>query len=172
MTKSPDSRTQRSRIPSLESLEALTSGDKVRMQSLVFQCIDACRERGAIVDEVSAALGADVRQVAPRVHELWKTGLLLKVIDADGEPVRRETRFGCFARVYICSEFARPRSDSISAPDQPPRLRGVALEPTRRSIARECSIGGTPSLPQQESTAREVQAESLFDLTPVHRDLG
>ena len=100
------SKTRRQLSP--ESLEAFASGNKQRSRVRVLEYLRSCRERGATVDEVSAALGVPPNGVSGRFTELHRSGTILKVIDPDGKPLRRTTRAGCGAGVYVCGEFANP----------------------------------------------------------------
>jgi hypothetical protein len=134
---SPDSRSV-----SQESLEAFASGDKQRMCRFVFEYFRSCHQHGSTADEACAALSLNPNQVAPRIFDLWQAGLLLKVVDTDGRPVRRETRLGCSARVYIA------------------RLSAASTQVATQSDSASEGSG----LPSHSSL--------FGDLTPTHRDLG
>jgi|SRR5579864_2276001 len=94
------------RSTSAESLEAFAAGDKQRSLLLVLEYIRSCRERGSTADQGSAALGLGSNSVAPRFVDLHKAGLIVKALKADGKPLRRTTRQGCAAAVFIAAEFA------------------------------------------------------------------
>jgi hypothetical protein len=96
----------KSHTVSPESLEALTSGDKDRGRVVVLEQIRHWHHYGAIADEVCVALGWGHNSVAPRFTELNDEGLIVKLIDANGKRVRRKTRQGCYAGVYVAAEFA------------------------------------------------------------------
>jgi hypothetical protein len=95
----------------LESLDALASGDKDRLRAVVFAYIHQRREVGATDDETSQALGLVHNSVAPRRTELEDAGLVVKLFSDDGQRVRRKTRAGCNAGVYVAAEFALSRQD-------------------------------------------------------------
>jgi hypothetical protein len=97
------------RTLSPESLEALASVDTERMRKMVLTHIRSCGRRGATDDEVSEALGLVHNSVAPRRTELEKAGLVVKLFDEKGQRVRRETRQGSTAGVYVAIEFAPRR---------------------------------------------------------------
>jgi hypothetical protein len=69
----------------------------------------ACGPRGSTDDEGSEALGLVHNSVAPRRTELEKAGLVVKLFDAKGQRVRRQTRQGSAAGVYVAIEFSPPR---------------------------------------------------------------
>jgi hypothetical protein len=89
-----------------ESLEALASGDKSRMLAIVLAHIRRCGRHGTIADEACAALDLGPNSVAPRLTELEDAGLVVRLRDHNGQRVRRETRQGCQAAVYVAVEFA------------------------------------------------------------------
>lgn len=92
-----------------ESLEALASGDKDRLRAIVLAQIRQRREFGATDDETSKALGLLHNSVAPRRTELEDAGLVVKLFSKNGQRVRRKTRQGCYAGVYVAVEFAPPQ---------------------------------------------------------------
>ena len=100
-------RNQRTLSP--ESLEALASVDTERMREMVLAHIRSCGRHGATDDEGSEALGLVHNSVAPRRTELEKAGLVVKLLDDDGQRVRRQTRQGSSAGVYVAVEFAPTR---------------------------------------------------------------
>jgi hypothetical protein len=140
----------------LESLEALASGDKGRMLTLVHEHIRACRERGSTADEGCVALNVGPNSVAPRIYDLIKNGAVVTFCDANGNRVRRKTRQGCYARVVVAAEFAPTQQVSAD-----------------RDLFHR---GRNPGLAPSESSSEDsrTEAKSLFvDLAPErHRDDG
>jgi hypothetical protein len=88
-----------SRKLSAESLEAFAAGDKIQIRQVVHQYICTCGPSGATADQASLALGLLTNSVAPRLNELKKAELVVRL------EVRRKTRSGCFAAVYVAAEF-------------------------------------------------------------------
>jgi hypothetical protein len=62
--------------------------------------------RGAIADEIAAALGMPNQTASPRLTELRAAGM---AVDAG---IERPTRWGCMARVYCLPEFA-PAAEGV-----------------------------------------------------------
>jgi hypothetical protein len=96
-----------------ESLEALESRDKERLRAITLTYIQNRRERGATADEICAALGMVHNSIAPRVSELKSRGIITELYDASGKRVRRKTRQGCAAGVFVVSEHGR---EDLKAP--------------------------------------------------------
>ena len=93
-----------------ESLEALQSGDKAKMEQLVLEHIEACGAHGASADEVTAALGLTHNSVAPRFTSLARQGAIVRL----GKERRHRTRSGCLASVYVTRQFAAaPPTESL-----------------------------------------------------------
>jgi hypothetical protein len=101
-----------------ESLEAFAAGDKDHLRSLTLSYIRGRGSLGATADESSISLGLLHNSVAPRFVELEDAGLIVKVFDENGQRVRRETRQGSLAGVYVAIECdsSHPISTS-SAPE-------------------------------------------------------
>ena len=114
----------------VESLGALASGDKDHLRAVVHAYIRKSRYEGTTDDAMSEALGLPHHSVAPRRTGLEDDGLVSKLFDSDGQRVRRKTRSGCWAGVYVALEFA-PRTSAAPKPTmvhEPPAL--IASAPT------------------------------------------
>lgn len=93
-------------MTSQESLEALQAGDKARCKAIVLAQIRRCGAHGSTADEATDALGLGSNSVAPRFVDLENDGLIVKLYDGEGNRIRRDTRNGCRACVYVAIEFA------------------------------------------------------------------
>ena len=93
-----------------ESREAFAAGDKARTRAIVHEYVRACGPSGATADQSSLALGLLTNSVAPRLHELERGGLIVKI------EARRKTRSGCLAAVYVAVEFASGTNSRMSDP--------------------------------------------------------
>lgn len=100
-----------------ESLAALAAGDKARSRAIVREYVRACGPSGTTADQGSLALGLLTNSVAPRLHELERDGLIVKL------QVRRKTRSGCPAAVYVGVEFAPEFPRSTTLFDLTPEVR-------------------------------------------------
>ena len=129
-----------------ESLEALASGDKDQLRERVHTYFRERREVGCIDDEIAEELGLGHNSVAPRRNELEDAGLVTKLFDSNGQRVRRKTRQGCSAGVYVAVEFA-----------------------PRTMAAHKLAMVHEPPAPTSSAPA-----ETLFgDVAPeTHRDFG
>ena len=113
MRTCPTQSTQR-RPPSPESLAALSAGNKEALRELVYQHIHSCKCFGAIADEATEAMAMSPNCVAPRFTELARAGRIVKLADSSGKVIRRKTRLGCSAVVYVAVKFAPVRTVSQS----------------------------------------------------------
>jgi hypothetical protein len=129
---------------SRESLEAFAAGDKERMRARVLAYFRGRGERGATDDEISKDFEVPHNSVAPRRTRLEDEGLIVKLLDSDGQRVRRKTRQGCYAGVYVAAEFA------TSPPAYPQIDPRANHQPT---IVHE-SPCSTPRLDQSAGTDR------------------
>jgi hypothetical protein len=102
MRGSPHCTTSRSP----ESLAAFVACDRAARRAEIYEHFCRCAAYGSTVDEVAAGRGLMPHMVSGRVLELREAGLILPLHGTDGRPVRRKTRSGCMARVYICSQFS------------------------------------------------------------------
>lgn len=103
-----------SRGTSPESQAALAAGVKAVLREKVLGFVRQRGLRGSTADELAAGLDLVANSVAPRVTELRQRGLVIALIDAAGKPVRRRTRQGCLAAVFIVADVVKPVSESES----------------------------------------------------------
>ncbi len=158
----------------LESLEALVSGDKDRLCAVVHAHIRKCRGDGTTDDAMSEALDLPHNSVAPRRNELEDAGLVTKLFDSNGQRVRRKTRQGCFAGVYVVTEFAPVTSVAHEStmvhvpPSAPPSIS--TPRPARADYSGDLDAATSQSQPID---ARADIEFSFSDLAPErHRDDG
>jgi hypothetical protein len=78
-----------------------TDGDRARQREQVYRTIQAAGPAGCTDDEVEARLGLQGHSVCPRRIELWRARLVTEQLTDDGRPVRRRTRSGRSAVVWI-----------------------------------------------------------------------
>jgi DNA-binding transcriptional ArsR family regulator len=130
-----------------ESLEALASCDRDQLRERVHTYFRQRREVGCIDDEISQELGLGHNSVAPRRNELEDAGLVTKLFDSNGQRVRRKTRQGCFAGVYIAVEFAPYPTNSCTMVHEPPisRLPTPASRVANKSLFGE--VAPKPAYP-------------------------
>jgi hypothetical protein len=86
-----------------QSLEAFAAGNKQARRFEVYRHVYGCRQGGATIDEVSQKLGLMPNQISGRFGELEDAGLIIPLLDAGRKPVRRRTRAGCWAAVYVAA---------------------------------------------------------------------
>jgi hypothetical protein len=85
------------------AVAVLSTKDSQRAE--VEAAIKATRGEGITDDGVQVALGLDGSSERPRRWELWKQNRITVRRDADGNPVKRLTRHGIRAVVWIAVEF-------------------------------------------------------------------
>lgn len=83
-----------------ESAAANRSGDRSAQCERVWKLIYAHGSYGATAHEIAAELRTEVNCISGRFSQLKAAGLIVRVLDGLGNPVRRETVSGCFAGVY------------------------------------------------------------------------
>lgn len=77
--------------------------------------LDAWRAAGAAgltIDAMEAATGISHQAAGPRKRELEDAGLIVQARDEKGDAVRRPTRSGRPAWVWVAAEFARGGPDA------------------------------------------------------------
>jgi hypothetical protein len=79
---------------------------KAAQRAEVEEVIVGARAAGQTDDAVQAALDIDGNSERPRRWELWKLGRITLLRDADGNPIKRRTRSGRLAVVWVAVEFA------------------------------------------------------------------
>ncbi len=129
-----------------ESLEAFASGDKDQLCERVHAYFRQRREVGCIDDEISKEFGLGHNSIAPRRNELEAAGLVTKLFYSNGQRVRRKTRQGCFAGVYVAVEFAPYHTNSSTMVHTPPNSRESGVD---KRVANESLFGelGKPAYP-------------------------
>lgn len=80
---------------------------KAAQRALVYHTIDRTARYGRTDDDVQAELGLDGSSERPRRWELWKLGLITILRDEAGSAVKRETRTGRRAVVWITARWDR-----------------------------------------------------------------
>jgi hypothetical protein len=101
-----------------QSLEAWASGNKEATRWKVYRHVcGCCRQGGATLDETSQKLGVMPNQISGRFGELVDAGLIIPLLDADGKQVRRQTRTGCWAGVYVASPSREASEPELLFPD-------------------------------------------------------
>jgi hypothetical protein len=111
-----------------ESLEAFEQCDVSRMRGIVLEYLREQRTYGSTADEACIGLNLGTNSVAPRLHELERSGLLVRPQGDTGRHIRRMTRQGRPAAVYVAIEYAPaqhghetplfPEFDAMSIPRQ------------------------------------------------------
>lgn len=79
---------------------------KAAQRALVYLTIERTAREGRTDDDVQAELDLDGSSERPRRWELWKLGLITILRDDAGAPVKRETRTGRRAVVWIAKRWA------------------------------------------------------------------
>ena len=99
--------TRMTRRVSPESQAALAAGDKAVLRERVLRFVRQRGLQGATADELAAGLQLVANCVAPRLTELRQRGQVVALTDAAGKPVRRRTRQGCLAGVFVILEVGK-----------------------------------------------------------------
>lgn len=75
-----------------------------RLRVLVVETIRSAGARGMTTDEVEIATGLAHQTASPRVGEAFRRGLIVEAKDGEGNTVKRPTRSGRRAIVYLAAE--------------------------------------------------------------------
>jgi hypothetical protein len=129
-----------------ESLEAFAAGDRAHTRAIVHKYVRACGSSGTTADQGSLALGLLTNSVAPRLHDLERDGLIVKL------EVLRKTRSGCLAAVYTAAEFTQKTTSNAEAPGG--TLFGDLAPAQLAPENRRCTVPANTEIARAESRSR------------------
>lgn len=75
-----------------------------RLRKVVLDAFREAGSRGLTCDELEVITDLSHQCASPRMIENARAGLIVEARDADGEPVRRRTRSGRAAQVWVAVE--------------------------------------------------------------------
>lgn len=83
------------------------SGELPHLEAVVEGWVDGQRNGGATDDEIEVGTGLPHQTASARRNGLAKRGRVIRLLDEKGEPVKRETRSGRRAFVWVTPRWSR-----------------------------------------------------------------